>query len=283
MLDLGPGDPSRRRALRTMVGIGVGTATGLAAPLWIEERHALAVTRVDVPLAALPAALDGLRIGVLTDIHRSAMVSRDHVERAVGLLNAERPDLVLLGGDYVSYGDRTLAESVVDSLTGLVAPHGVFAALGNHDEGAALPATFARRGMAVLADAVAQLSIRRTPLEVIGVRFWTRDARRIGTLAGSSPAFKILLAHDPRRVTEASEVGIPLVVSGHTHGGQVVLPVFGAVAARRFPVIAGLARHEGGATVYVSRGVGTVYVPVRANCPPEVNVLTLRQQPLVTG
>jgi hypothetical protein len=137
MLDLGPGDPSRRRALRTMVGIGVGTATGLAAPLWIEERHALAVTRVDVPLAALPAALDGLRIGVLTDIHRSAMVSRDHVERAVGLLNAERPDLVLLGGDYVSYGDRTLAESVVDSLTGLVAPHGVFAALGNHDEGAA--------------------------------------------------------------------------------------------------------------------------------------------------
>ena len=85
----------------------------------------------------------------------------------------------------------------------------------------------------------------------------------------------ILLAHDPRRLTEAPALKIPLVLSGHTHGGQVVLPLVGAVAAKKFPVVAGVAR-RGETTMFVSRGVGTVYVPVRINCPPEVAVLTLQ-------
>ena len=79
----------------------------------------------------------------------------------------------------------------------------------------------------------------------------------------------ILLAHDPRRLTEAAALNMPLVLSGHTHGGQVVLPAVGAVAARKFPVVAGLARQDR-TTLFVSRGVGTVYVPIRVNCPPEV-------------
>jgi predicted MPP superfamily phosphohydrolase len=85
----------------------------------------------------------------------------------------------------------------------------------------------------------------------------------------------ILLAHDPRRLTAAAELGIPLVLSGHTHGGQVVLPIAGAVAARHFPVIAGLGR-RGNTSIFVSRGVGTVYVPYRLNCPADVSVLTLK-------
>jgi hypothetical protein len=85
----------------------------------------------------------------------------------------------------------------------------------------------------------------------------------------------ILLAHDPRRLTEAAALGVPLVLSGHTHGGQVVLPLVGAIAAQKFPVVAGPG-HRGKTTMFVSRGVGTVYVPVRLNCPPEVAVLTLR-------
>src|SRR4029077_19113832 len=85
----------------------------------------------------------------------------------------------------------------------------------------------------------------------------------------------ILLAHDPRRLTEAAALNIPLVLSGHTHGGQVVLPVIGAIAAQKFPVVAGLARQDR-TTLFVSRGLGTVYVPVRVNCPPEVAVLTLQ-------
>ena len=87
-----------------------------------------------------------------------------------------------------------------------------------------------------------------------------------------------LLAHDPRRLTEAAALDVQLVLSGHTHGGQVVLPGIGALAGRKFPVLAGPARKDN-ATIFVSRGVGTVYVPVRINCPPEVVVLTLRKTP----
>ena len=84
-----------------------------------------------------------------------------------------------------------------------------------------------------------------------------------------------MLAHDPRRLREAATLDVQLVLAGHTHGGQVVLPGIGAVAARRFPVIAGEST-EGNCTLFVSRGVGTVFVPLRINCPPEVSVLVLR-------
>ena len=87
----------------------------------------------------------------------------------------------------------------------------------------------------------------------------------------------MLLAHDPRRLTEAAALNIPLVLSGHTHGGQVVLPVVGAIAAQKFPVVAGIGRRDR-TTIFVSRGLGTVYVPVRINCPPEVAILTLQPE-----
>jgi predicted MPP superfamily phosphohydrolase len=99
-------------------------------------------------------------------------------------------------------------------------------------------------------------------------------------LSGTSGT-TILLAHDPRRLTEAAALDVQLVLSGHTHGGQVVLPGLGALAGRKFPVLAGTGTTDN-ATVFVSRGVGTVYVPVRINCPPEVAVLTLRRRAELT-
>jgi predicted MPP superfamily phosphohydrolase len=98
-------------------------------------------------------------------------------------------------------------------------------------------------------------------------------------LHGASPT-AILIAHTPKRLVEAAALSVPLLLCGHTHGGQIVLPGVGAVAAREFPVIAGSARREN-TTVFVSRGVGTVYVPVRLNCPPEVAILKI--QPLQRG
>ena len=85
----------------------------------------------------------------------------------------------------------------------------------------------------------------------------------------------ILLAHDPRRLAEASKLDVQLVLSGHTHGGQVIIPAIGAIAGRKFPVLAGYATRDN-TSIFVSRGVGTVYVPIRINCPPDVAVLTLR-------
>jgi hypothetical protein len=90
----------------------------------------------------------------------------------------------------------------------------------------------------------------------------------------------LLLAHDPRRITEAAALDVPAVLSGHTHGGQVVIPGVGAVARRRFPILSGLGSREN-TSIFVSRGIGTVYVPVRINCPPEVAVVTLKRRPQV--
>ena len=86
----------------------------------------------------------------------------------------------------------------------------------------------------------------------------------------------IMLAHTPIRLYEASELRMPVMLSGHTHGGQIVLPAIGPVAARRFPIIWGLGRRKS-TSAFVTRGVGTVYIPVRVNCPPEVAILTLRR------
>jgi predicted MPP superfamily phosphohydrolase len=96
----------------------------------------------------------------------------------------------------------------------------------------------------------------------------------IARVVKGAAAASIFVAHTPSRLTEAAALSLPLMLSGHTHGGQVVLPGLGPIAARHFPVVAGHGQREN-THVFVSRGVGTVYVPVRIECPPEVAVLTL--------
>jgi predicted MPP superfamily phosphohydrolase len=228
-----------------------------------------------VPVAGLPPSLAGLRIGLLTDVHRSRWVSADDVTRAVSLLMADKPDLIVLGGDYVTWGDRRFVQASAEALSFLSAPHGVFGVLGNHDDDHDMPAALSARGVLMLKDARTRLVIGSEHLDLVGIRYWTKKAADIALAMYGAEGTVVLLAHDPRRLSEAQALKIPLVLSGHTHGGQVVLPVIGAVAAHEFPVIAGLAR-RGGTTMFVSRGVGTVYVPVRINCPPEVAVLTLQ-------
>jgi predicted MPP superfamily phosphohydrolase len=266
---------TRRTVLKALAATGASAIAGTAAYGYLVGRHELDVTRVSVPVAGLPAALAGLRIGLLTDIHRSYWVSHDEVTRAVNALMLERPDLIVLGGDYVTYGDRDYVGPSADALAPLAAPHGVFAILGNHDDDHDMPAALGRKGVQVLKDARTRLTIRREPLDLVGIRFWTKKQIDIAALARDAAPATILLAHDPRRLTEAAALNIPLVLAGHTHGGQVVLPLVGAVAARKFPVAEGIARRER-TTMFVSRGVGTIYVPVRINCPPEVALLTLQ-------
>jgi hypothetical protein len=138
-----------------------------------------------------------------------------------------------------------------------------------------MPAALTSHGYEVLRDARTTLRIRGEHLDLVGVRFWTRRARDIARLVRGARSTVVLLAHDPRRLDEAAALDVPLVLSGHTHGGQVVLPGIGAFASRKFPVIAGVGRLAG-TSIFVSRGVGTVYVPYRLNCPPDVAVITLK-------
>jgi uncharacterized protein len=266
--------PNRRLLLKSLIGVGVGTVTGATAHGFLFERHHLDVTRAVLPISGLPEALRGLRLGVLTDIHRSQTVSHEMVEAAVRAVMAEKPDLIVLGGDYVSWRDARFVQPAAEALAPLSAPHGVIAILGNHDDDRDMPGALAARGFTVLKDARTRLTIRGEVIDFAGIRFWTYKVGDIAHVLRGSVPHAILLAHTPKRLLEAQQLAVPAVISGHTHGGQIVLPGIGAVAAREFPVIAGLERRDG-TSIFVSRGVGTVYVPVRINCPPEVAVLTL--------
>ncbi len=266
---------SRRAVLKALGAAGIGAVTGAAAHGYLYERHDIEVTRETLHVAGWPDALDGLRVGFLTDLHRSQTVSHEMVSAAVDLVMRERPDLIILGGDYVTWGDRRYVEPSAEALAPLSAPHGVIAVLGNHDDDRDMPAALTARGFVVLRDARTQLTIRGETVDFAGIRYWTRRVIDIAHVVhGASPTL-ILLAHTPKRLTEAVALSVPLMLSGHTHGGQIVLPGLGPVAAREFPVIAGSARREN-TTVFVSRGIGTVYVPIRLNCPPEVAILTLQ-------
>ena len=265
---------SRRVLLKGALAAGVGAITGTGAYGFLYGRHELEVTHTTLAVAGLPPALAGLKIGMLTDTHRSRWVSHEDIARAVTALMAERPDLIVLGGDYVTWGDRTYVGSSAEALAPLSAPNGVFAILGNHDDDRDMPAALAAARVQVLRDSRTHIVVNGQGVDLIGIRFWTRRGADIAALRHGATGMPVLLAHDPRRLSEAASLDIPLVLSGHTHGGQVVLPVVGAVAAKKFPTAWGIAR-RGRSTMFVSRGLGTVYVPVRINCPPEVAVLTL--------
>jgi len=185
---------------------------------------------------------------------------------------SQRPDLIGLGGDYINYADRDYMEPAADALAPLSAPQGVYGILGNHDDEHDMPAALGKNGVQMLKDARTRLTIRNEPIDLIGIRFWTKRLVDLAALTHGAAPTTILLAHDPRRLTEAAVLGVPLVLSGHTHGGQIVLPIVGAIAAQKFPVVAGRGE-RGRTTIFVSRGVGTIYLPVRINCPPEVAVV----------
>ena len=264
----------RRLVMKAIVGVGVGTVTGATAHGFMYERHHLDVTRVAMPVSGLPEVLRGVRVGVLTDVHRSQTVSHEIVTAAVRALMAEKPDVIVLGGDYVSWRDARYVQPAAEGLAPLSAPYGVIAILGNHDDDRDMPAALSAKGFTVLKDARTRVTIRGEAMDFAGIRYWTHKVSDIAHVMKGALPHAILLAHTPKRLLEAQQLAVPAVISGHTHGGQIVLPGVGAIAAREFPVVAGLERREG-TSIFVSRGVGTVYVPVRINCPPEVAVLTL--------
>jgi predicted MPP superfamily phosphohydrolase len=267
---------SRRAVLRIATGVAAGLFVGEAAYGSFYERHHLGVTRADVPCVDLSPALDGLRIGLITDTHHSAFTSLPFIERAVSLLQAETPDMIVLGGDYVTRHDRRYIGDGAMPFARMDAALGVFGVLGNHDDSINVPRALRRAGVTVLNDARTRLSIRGETVDLVGLNYWTRTLADVRRVARGSAPFTIMLAHDPRRLREAAALGMPLVLSGHTHGGQVSLPLLGPIAAQKYPVAEGLGRDRNTA-LFVSRGVGTVLVPCRIDCPPEVAVLTLRQ------
>jgi uncharacterized protein len=266
---------SRRSALKALTAVAAGAIGGAAIHGYAFERHAIGLTETELPISGLPSAFDRLRVGFITDLHHSPMVGLDDIHRAVSLVASARPDLVVLGGDYVTYGDWRFADPCAEALGTLTPPLGIFAVLGNHDDERFVPAALKARRIVLLRDEWTTISRAGSSFVFAGIRFWTRSAADIGRILAGAKGPTLLAAHDPRRLEEAAALDVGGVLAGHTHGGQVVLPIVGALTRRRFPVLAGHAR-RGNTEMFVSRGVGTVIVPVRINCPPEVALVTLR-------
>lgn len=241
------------------------------------------ITATDIWLRRLSVAHDGLRIVHLTDLHHSLFTPLEEIQRAVHLTNRLRPDLVALTGDYVTLSHDYIWP-LAQALGKLRSRLGVFAVLGNHDfQVDADEVTRALRAhrIRVLRNSHYALRSRSATLWVVGVDDLWWQADDLGAALDSVPARdpKILLCHNPLGIRAASEHSIDLVLSGHTHGGQVRLPVVGSVYGRsklgkRF--VEGWNRLSG-TQIYISRGIGKVLVPLRVGCPPEIACLRLRR------
>ena len=265
----------------------------MVEPTWLD------VTRPVVSLSGLPAACDGLTIAHLSDMHVVSQEDADHVRRAVDAVNRLAPDLVVLTGDFVTQRPDHVA-LCAEALARLASRGGVFAVLGNHDvwtDSDRVATGLDAAGIVVLRDAA-------TPLDVGGARLWLAgidDVGRTNRPGAHCDAFagrweealargaamldalpddeaRILLVHNPDVNEVLTARRVDLALSGHTHGGQVRLPLVGAPL---LPSCYG-AKYAGGLAyaprwpVYVNRGLGTVSPPVRLNCRPEVTLLTLR-------
>lgn len=240
------------------------------------------LVEVEVPIPGLPPAYDGYRVGQISDVHCGAFTTRARISRWVAQLNAARPDLIAVTGDLVTSGDA-FTDDVTAALSGLDAPDGVFACMGNHDyfcDPERLVAGLRDGGIVVLRNEGTRVERAGAVLFVAGVEDnWSGrddlDRTLAGRVAGETT---LLLAHDPNHFHVAQDAGVALQLSGHTHGGQMALPFAGG----RYNLARLITRFthglyaEGDARLYVSRGAGTTGPPVRLFAPAELTVLTLR-------
>lgn len=238
------------------------------------------ITETVIRLRRLPAAYDGLRIVHLTDIHLSLFTPIEEVERVVALANGLHPDLIALTGDYVTFSPQYIWPAAY-ALGKLRARLGIFAVLGNHDfkvNADEVTQALTAQSIQVLRNAHCALPARNGTLWLVGIDdLWFSSDDLPGAMR-SIPAHdaKILLCHNPRGIGGASRFGVDLMLSGHTHGGQVRLPLLRSLyrskPGERF--VDGW-NQLGGTQIYVSRGIGKVVVPVRVACRPEITCLRL--------
>ena len=250
----------------------------------------LETTTQRVPLPRLPRAFDGFRIAQISDIHIGPFMPFEQIRKYVDMTNALKPDLIVLTGDFVTTDPRT-QDAVVEALSGLRAPFGVFGCLGNHDAWAgvehSITKLFGQRGFRILRSEAVPIAIQRDWFNLIGTDFQSQhrfgpSAAVPNLLADVVPLIapgrvNILLSHNPDTFDRAAELGIDLSMAGHTHGGQAALEFISPeIAPSRLvtPYVSGWFRKPGG-RLYVNRGIGTIGVPIRIGAPPEITVYQL--------
>ena len=271
---------SRRSAIKIMLAGGIGSG----ANAFCIEPGRLGVTHREIACPGIPAALDGLRVGLIADVHFKPDKDADLLDEAVTALNAEQPDLIALPGDFVDR-DHSVVVPMLETLRRLQAPHGVFASMGNHDgwttDAAQMRSRFEKAGIAFLVNHHTRLTVRNEPLAIAATDYvWRGKPDPAKTLRGIPAQTPVLaLVHEPDFFDEmVRHRPIALQLSGHTHGGQCRVPVVGYAPAKvaygRKYVYGDFA--SGDSRLFVTRGLGTSGLRVRFACQPEVAILTLR-------
>ncbi len=280
-------DAARRRFLtRSVYGLTAASFGGTAYGMILGNRNCDANER-DIFIPGLPGELNGFSIALVTDIHSSLYMSKRDMDEYVKRINDLGADIVAVGGDMVN----SAVEEVypfAEAFCKLKSPLGVYGVLGNHDFYSRDPEKVAavsnEAGIRMLRDQLVVVRKGNTPLNIIGVddtgSLATIEKKIQIALAGvKEPARNILLCHRPYFFDHAQASGIDLMLSGHTHGGQVVFGRLGSTAftpaALVSPFVSGY-YSSGTAQMYLSRGIGTVAVPIRINCPPEITRIVLR-------
>lgn len=290
--DLRVKEPLTRFTRRTfLLGSGAALAAG-AVGIYSSEfaRHEISITTQTLPIRRLPEAFHGLRVVQISDIHFDEYTEPSFVRRIVQQVNALNPDLLLLTGDFVSYGPLPLSFGAAAAfrcaaiLRELTCPLR-FACMGNHDTAVGVP---------IIIEALAQARIATLfnnylPIERFGQRIWLSG---VADPASSHPDLYyaippnpdgpvILLSHAPDYadtvVFHPRGHIVDLMLSGHSHGGQVRLPLIGPLVlppgGKKY--VRGLFR-LGRMQLYVNQGIGSVGLPFRLNCPPEITLFTLQ-------
>jgi uncharacterized protein len=287
---------SRRRFLQAGAAVAATGALAVVGDGMIFEANRTKLVSIEVPLSRLAESWDGFRIAQLSDLHYDGHFSIVPLRKAVDLVNGLQPDLVVVTGDFITsplVNRRSLLvpavraiEPCAQLLGQIRARFGILAILGNHDvstDPAHITAVLQAHGVSVLRN-------RSVSLERDGERLWlagvddvlagTPDLKlTLRTIPRGEPV--VLLAHEPDYADYVADVDLQL--SGHSHGGQIRIPLVGAPVlpsmGRKYPW--GL-RRIGPLTLYTNVGIGTIWMPMRLNCPPEVTLITLRATPGVT-
>ena len=284
---------TRRDFLRKTLKYGTGAALAAAAYGGFYERQHLQFKRVDVSLARLPERLAGFTIAHLSDLHYHPRFSADVIRDAIRRVSESSPDLVVFTGDFVTcpyfkeagFNPITESEPCAELISTLAAHFTTVAVLGNHDhckDAANVAASFSTRGIPILRNEALPLERDSARIWVAGLEDVLESKPNLELALKNTPQGEpvVVLVHEPDYadivVRSARNFPVDLQLSGHSHGGQVRVPGLGPIVlpygARKYPY--GL-RQVGPMMLYTNPGLGTIRLPIRIDCPPEVTFITL--------
>ena len=287
----GPQNPlliSRRRLLGTLAVAAPPMALVAAVGVSLIDLGRFRINRTTLAFSGWPADLDGFTIAIVADIHAGLFTTQGMLEDVRNRTNALRPDLILLPGDLINYSLADLPNAL-DIVRGMFAPQGVYLITGNHDiiqSEIAYVAAVKDAGVNILHDqSVVVRPPGKTPVELLGIRWsdegkdgWDNSIRNVTRKRHDPTLFPILMAHHPHAWDSTPPFNIPLTISGHTHGGQLMLTKNIGAGPLRFRYWSGLYQRpidNVTSSLLISNGVGN-WFPLRINAPPEVVLLTMR-------